>query len=486
MTNLNHSVPRRFVLALLGMALACGGVSVAQAQSLRFSNYREVRVPDYATVRWGPFYSDIIFSQSIGARYSVSDGAGIDYISNNGRGVIKEDGFEIPILSQFSMRNYLIVSRRTDFEFALTVGYDYYPLGTQDDYFWIDFADQGVEVDLATEIRLNEYHRMRLYDRFSYRTEFVDFRGLTDNYGGNEYSRINNEVGIEYDWLMSATKNLGLNLARFDELPLSGSYEGYKLNEHHGYLEEIVYQHRMTRFFRWDLGADFDQRFYTVEPRKEDIYFYEFYTGGSLVLTPRYTMDGRIGLRWSDTLREGEETVRNDGRLTMELGIAGQINERRSHRLQYVRTQETGFVDRGIYNTDDLRYDYSWSDSRFPGQFGTGLMFATPVAGAVLGGYSQWLTDLSLRHELTRLTSLYFNTSYEMRFNDGGAADLPDLPETNSDYTTWISRIGVVVPLTRTIAWDSYYEYSTRLSDDERLEYTRHLIASFITWSHRF
>ncbi len=474
------------LLPLLALVVAVLTPTAGQAQALRFSNYREVSVPDYATVRWGPFYSDMVFSQSIGARYTVSDGAGIDYISNNGRGVIKADGLDIPILSQFSMRNYLIVSRRTDFEFAITVGYDYYPLGTQDDYLWLDFADQGVEVDLSTEIRFNEYHRMRLYDRFSYRTDFVDYRGISDNYGGNEYERISNELGIEYDWLISHTQNLALNLARVDELPLSGSYPGYDLNEHHGYIEEIVYQKRLSRFARWDLGAEFSQRFYTVAPREEDVYFYEFYTGGSLVLTKRYNLDARAGLRWSDTLREGQETVRNDGRLTLSLGLSGQINETRSHRLQYVRSQETGFVDSGIYNTDDLRYDYNWSDSRFPGRVETGIARSVPVGESLFGGYINWLSRLELRHELTRLTSLYFRTSYEMRFNDEPSTPLPDLPEASSDYDTWITRIGVIVPLTRMISWDNYYEYSVRRSDDERLAYSRHLIASFISWSHRF
>jgi hypothetical protein len=483
-----YRTTRRALPLLVALVALLGTTTTVRAQALRFSNYREVKVPDYATVRWGSFsaYSDLTFSQSIGARYSDSDGAGIDYIRNNERGAIKDDGVEIPILSQFSMRNYLIVSERTDVEFAITVGYDYYPLETQDDYFYLDFADQGVEVDLTTEIRFSEYHRMRLYDRFSYRTDFVDYRGISDNYGGNKYERISNELGVDYDWLISKLQNLGLKLARVDELPLSESYPGYDLNEHYGYIEEIVYQQRLSPSARWDVGAEFSQTFYTVEPRTEDVYFYELFTGGALVLPKRYTLDGRVGLRWSDTLREGEETLRDDGQLTLGLGLAGQISETRSHRLQYDRSQDTGFVDSGIYNTDNLRYDYNWSGSRFPGRIETGISKSTPVGDSTFGGYINWLSKLDLRHDLTRLTALYFRTSYEMRFNDDPTIELPDLPEVTSDYDTWITRIGVVVPLTRTINWDSYYEYSVRRSDDDRLAYTRNLVASFISWSHHF
>jgi hypothetical protein len=58
-------------MVVAGLLLGWG--SQARAQTLRFDDYRERKVPEYATIKLGPFYSDVVLNQSIGWRYSLKN-----------------------------------------------------------------------------------------------------------------------------------------------------------------------------------------------------------------------------------------------------------------------------------------------------------------------------------------------------------------------------------------------------------------------------
>ena len=92
------------VVCVAGLVLALAP-GLVHAQTLRYSNHRDVDIPDYALFRIGPFYSNWAVSQSVGCRYSRSRGTGTEYLADNRFGAIGEDGLEFPLISVLTMRN---------------------------------------------------------------------------------------------------------------------------------------------------------------------------------------------------------------------------------------------------------------------------------------------------------------------------------------------------------------------------------------------
>ena len=120
------------------------GAATGMAQQLRFSDHREVAIPEYATLRAGPFYSTVVFSQSAGLRYSTYSGSGENFYLDNDLGRITDEGIEFPLVSTLSFRNYLLINAYTDLDLSFLLRYAYFPMNTQDNEFWFTAIDPGI------------------------------------------------------------------------------------------------------------------------------------------------------------------------------------------------------------------------------------------------------------------------------------------------------------------------------------------------------
>jgi len=133
----------------------------AEAQMLRYDQHRELKPPDYATLRLGPFYSDLFFSQTAGFRYTRSEGTGTDFLFGNNRGVIKKDGSEYPLVARLDARNYVLISRHMDLDISFSLGYAYYPMETQENEFFFDISGEGVSGVVSMEFYISKFVRGR-------------------------------------------------------------------------------------------------------------------------------------------------------------------------------------------------------------------------------------------------------------------------------------------------------------------------------------
>jgi hypothetical protein len=206
---------------------------------LRYYQRREIQPPEYATLRLGPFYSNITFDQSAGYRYTRSEGTGTDFLYGNNRGIIEEDGGEFPLVSRLDARNYLMISRHMDLDISFSLGYAHFPLETQEDEFFFDIAEEGAAGSISMEFYITKYVRGMVSDDITYRTDYIDLRGIEDNYGGSSYEHLENKLKLTADWLMDETKNLGAELSREDLWVMDEQFED---QEHVTLMESLFYE----------------------------------------------------------------------------------------------------------------------------------------------------------------------------------------------------------------------------------------------------
>jgi hypothetical protein len=283
------------------MALAVSIMApAAHAQSLVFGNHRDVAIPDYATVRIGPFYSTIAFSLSVGYRYSDSYGSGTDYLQSNERGAILKDGSDLPILAALDFRNYLLITRHMDLDMSVRFTYEYYPLRTQVDSFDVDLVEEGVFGTFSSEFRITPYLLGNVYDTLVYRTDFVDTRGREDAYGGQEYRYFRNRVGMNLTWLMAEDKQMKADVAREDNIPFADEFAG---QEYVLYDESVAYRQNVlpglwvgatTRFWQYDYVSP-ERQDASFQDVRLDLSFDKDYKGG-VRLTEATSIDFSLGL----------------------------------------------------------------------------------------------------------------------------------------------------------------------------------------------
>ncbi|MDA1045293.1 MAG: hypothetical protein O3C57_08735, partial [Verrucomicrobia bacterium] len=194
---------RMQVLVLVSLISAITHLS---AQELSYDNRRDVAIPDHSTLRIGSFYSSIRLTESAGYRYTTSSGAGSDFLINNRRGVTRRDGSDFPIISTLDFRNYLMVTRHMDLDVSFRISYRYFPLRTQEDDFNVSLPGEGLGANISTQFQVTDYLIGSVYERFQWVTDYVDDRGVSDNTGGRRYERIQNDVGVDFDWLMAEDK----------------------------------------------------------------------------------------------------------------------------------------------------------------------------------------------------------------------------------------------------------------------------------------
>jgi hypothetical protein len=386
------------------------------------------------------------------------------------------------MIAWMDFRNYLVLSRRADLDISFSVGYEYYPMDTQDDGFFVYPPDEGFAALLSSDIELTPFLKARVYDDFKYRTDYVDTRGRKDYYGGEEYERIENTVGVDFDWLAAKDQNLGLSLSRHDELPQE---DGSEDQERTSYNEGILYEKQVNARLMAGVRADYGQNSYVVTNRS-DSYSQQYSAYTEMELTRRSKVGGSIGYTLGSISDPdpGEEDEYNTG--IGGVWIESELSKTLKHGLALARTMDVGY-DSAFETADTVNYHLDWA-----GRFST-AGFYSRFADAQTSDdyldttdYTDWINGLTFTYPLLRYMTLVADTSYSIR--DNAETDDPvglDLTEVD-DYDTWVSQIGTAIAITRNIEFTPYVQHTERYSDNPELEYTRNLFSAMFTYSHQF
>ena len=463
------------ILASMFLSLAlCSG---AMGQMLRYDQHREIKPPENATVRLGPFYSNLAFTQTAGVRYTKSDGTGTDFLFGSNRGVINEDGVDYPLVSTLDARNYVMISRHTDLDISFRIGYAAYPMGTQDDEFFFDIAEEGVSGSISMEFYISKFVRGRIFDDITYRTDYIDVRGASDDYGGSAYENLDNTLGLEVDWLMDQGKSMGASVSRNDLLVMS---EEHKSQEHVSLEESVFYEQQLAAFIVGGVNAAFQQTAYETDDRAESSsQTYSIYA--SAKLTPMTTASASIGhsVGESDDLSAGEVTT---------FAGSASISTVLSREIMHGASLSHGLTEafEGPFDlTTMASYDLSYEKDRTAIRFRTMYSFVEPQTVS-FSEYASWVTSLETVLPVTRFMGLLFNVDYAVRDNGEVVDPALDDPEYTSDYETWSMRLGTSFSVTRKVSFDLYGQHIERLSDNPDLQYSRDIVAATFSFSHSF
>jgi len=487
---------------------------LAHAQELRFSNHRDIEVPDYATIRIGPFFSTLAFTQSVGYRYVQTRGRGADWLFGTRRGVIRKDGREFPLISTLEMRNYLLVTENSDLDASIRVVYEHYPLATQDDDFYVDLGEEGIVGTLSSEFLITEFLRGTLYDNIIYRTDYIDTRGIPDLYGGREYEYLRNVVGLNMDWLMAKDKNLGISLSRLDNIPFTGEFAD---QEYVTYSEGVSYEQIIVPNLTGGARAGFSQTAY-ADTNRTRLVQQDYSLFGS------FDPEGGVGIRLTDATSVEVSVGYSRGHgvsgaggtngftETIAEAIIGrvelitQLRKDLAHRLLYERLLARGFLSH-FEIIDSYGYRLEWAGVRTAVGAQSTMSIVRPVGGNV-GEYRNWVSGVNVVYHLTQFIDLNGSSTYSVRYNRVGAldedaavdpeadiveeaADVGDVSPTIdeelvSDYATWVSRLGTAFGLTEKITFETYVQHTERISENENLAYERDIFEARLVFRHEF
>lgn len=467
------------ISALVALAVLCS--RSAQAQALRFSNHREIAVPEYTTVRIGPFYSSMAFSQSAGYRYTKSSGTGTDFLFAMRRGVIKEDGSEFPLVSILDFRNYLLITRRTDLDISLRMNYAHYPLETQEDEFNIDLAEEGIVGNLSMEFALSPFVKGTVYDSAIYQTDYIDTRGITDEYGGQEYEHFENIAGLNMDWLIGRDMNLAFSAARADILPRSGEFED---QERVSWSESMAYEQRLNPFIVAGMRSGFDQTAYAVTNRPDSAsQAYSIYSQARLTRHTRVAASiGYSISSVSSSAEKDEDEIDDCGVMTAYASLQTRFSREILQSFAYTRGQRGGFSS-AFEIFGNYKYKIGWKGELASAALYSGINFVEPGRRS-MNEYSDWTSGLNVSYPLVPYITLLLSTTYSVRENKGAVLAGVD-EEWRADYNTWSSRIGTSFSLMRDIKFSTNFQHAERESDSENLDYERDIFSAVFTYSHK-
>jgi len=475
---------KNYCLAVLACVLIAVVPCVARAQELRFSNHREVSVPEYAVLRIGPFYSSVTLSQSVGYRYTKGDGSGIDFMFENQRGVFLKDGSDFPMITTLDVRNYLLISRTMDLDFSLQASYEHYPLKTQEDEFIL--GQQGIVGNLSTEFSLSPYVKGKAYDDIIYRTDYIDTRGLSDRYGGQIYKYFQNTAGMNLDWLMAKDQNLGLNLSRADMLPRDDKYMD---QQSISYSEALTYQQMINPLVMAGASATFSQYSYTAATNnRPDTSFQTYSVFSTVKLTERTVGSASIGYSKASLPSSFNETTNStidNGSMVGSLSIETELSRSLKHRLEYSRSMTAGFNSPYMLS-DTVGYHLNWTSDELitAGLFSQYSKVST--GDARYGEYTDWNSGVNVALPVTSIVTLTFDTTYSIRENNNISDSLMTDVEMRNNYNTWTSRIGTSFAITREVVFSTYLQHIERSSDYSQLAYSRDVFVAMFTYTHRF
>ena len=473
------------VFAVVFAATIPGG---ADAQQLRFTNHRELAIPDYATFKLGPFYSTVAFSQSVAYRYTRSRGTGTDYLVDNQRGVIVRDGHELPCVSALTFRNYLLLTENTDLDVSLRFVYEYYPLETQQNEFYVDMGEEGVVGSLSSEIVFSRYLKGTLWDNIVYRTDYVDTRGIPDRYGGQRYEYLRNALGLDLDWLLAKDKNFGVTISRADNIPFTDTFLD---QESVTYREALSYEQAVLPGLVLGARAGFTQvRYRDPDETAVNLWDCSLLLNAGSGVGMRITRNSTItvgagysaGRSWSNTQTNGVDT---EG-LVGFIELTTELTTRLSHTLSYQRAMSPGFLTGSLEFADRYGYRLDWKGDRLSSELFSNFVVYKPVGVIEYGEYWDWSSGIRAQYILTRYVTLDGSSVYSLRDNRFDAAGLDIDAELVSDYSTWVNRLGTTVNLTRELFFDTYVQNVERFSDNADLAYARFTFYAGLTYRHEF
>lgn len=446
----------------------------------RYDQHREITPPTDATLRIGPWYSNLGMNLGAGYRYTRFSGTGVDFLENNDRGEVKDDGSEFPLRAGLSLGNYLILTRKLDIRLDISVNYVHYPLETQEDELNIDLTDEGIYATFSTSFQPSRYSRFFIYDDILYRTDYIDPRGLEDYYGGSAYEYFQNIVGIDWDWQPAPMDSFSASVSRQDTIPMDDEFDSQEVVR---YAEMLSYSRRLARYAIAGVVGNAAQSLAQTDERP-DSYIYGLNAFTDLQLTRNTQAEGSIGQNFAVTSGGNLEEDRETSSLAMGIRLMNDLPGDRSQEFGYSRSLSESF-EGGVDIMDVLSYSYRWSRSVLPGSFSTTYVSSDPQDGG-RSDYADWTSRLDLRYRLTRKIRLNFALSYAMRMNDDVGVDDEGNPELSNDYETLTATLGTSFRLTRKSSFSAYASHVDRTSDNADLAYTRDMVGFDVVWAHQF
>ena len=512
------------------------GRDLSHGQVARFDSYQIQQIPANANIMLFPYFGDFAFFQSVGVRYIRSSGEGMDYLYGQGQsasasgaggtgvastryGQVKKDGLDYPLVTQLSAHNYLMVSKHMTMDVSFAVTYRGFPNGTEDNTFDVEIIDpgfyaqmgsftfgatrdgglglfnsinsdpyggrrqSGFSANISMDVELTPYVRMRVYDKPSYRVDYVDARGNNDTLSGQRYPVFQNLLGLDFDWQMAEDKSLGYTFERTDSVPQSNEYDITSSVVHH---QMVDYRQRVNPLTAVGLRSDTYWREY-AESRssqfQQDVLGYM-----NTDLTEDSSFNAALGFSYGQLKQDSAyETNSTSDAVIGRVGLQTRLTESLSHGISYSREQRAGFLT-GFEVVDSIRYNIQWAD---PASWTVGFVTAyeritTRLANA--SSYDDWFNQLSASRPLTRDLVLTLATSYTLRMNGqarSGELGSDSLFITN-DYDTWVSTVGLVQTLTDHLKLYAYVEHLERISPEQRLAGTRDTVGMTLGYYNDF
>ena len=504
---------RGLVVTVLLLAITRAG-----AQTLRFDTYREPQAPENANLRIGSFYSDWVFDQAIGYRYIRSSGDGATYLHDQRFGRVRKDGSDFPMVSRLGFRNYLLVSKYMDVDCSFDLRYSYFPMGTEDNEFTLEFADPGLSArmgsftfgatedgwlgtysdrgnraytgsegygfmaNLSSDFQLTPVVRGRVYDNPSYRVDYVDDRGYTDFLSGRKYPVFQNVVGVDLDWLMAKDKNLSYSANRTDTLPQDDYFKDQKSVV---YRQSLIYQQQLNPVAAGGVRADYWWRDYYGRRGNQ---FQQDYAGFlTAALSEDTTFSGTLGYSTANLRDAG--AYENEGSSDAYVGsalLSSRLSQSLVHRLGLSRQQRAGFQG-GLEIVNAFTYALTWHQDLWSAGFQSNYEAVDPRLSRS-AGYRDWVNQVSVSRLLSPDLTATLATAYLQRQNDdvkSGDAGEGVLMLTN-DYNTWVTNLGLNYVLSQYWTAYAYAEHLVRYSNNPGLEFSRDIVGVTLVYRYDF
>ena len=506
---MSHLKSTLALVFLVGAGMGGG----AHAQTLHFGE-GEPQPPEDANLRIGPFYSSVAFEQSVGYRYTKTEGAGSAALFQDQLGQIRKDGSDFPMVSRLSFRNYLIISKYTDLDISFDLRYSYFPLGTEDNESALEFAgpglnaqmgsfafgmtkngwlgsyngqasqayagNQGSGANLSSGFQLTPFVRGRVYDNPSYRVDYEDDRGLSDPTSGKKYPVFQNVVGLDLDWLLARNKDLFYSGSRTDTLPQDNLFSDQKSVV---YRQSLTYQQQLNPTTAGGVKGEYTWRDFTKgrgSQRQQD------YTG---FLTTELNEDTTLGVSagYSMGNLSDADILESNGNSDAVIGsftLTSKLTDRLSQSIGASRSQRAGF-QAGLEVVTAYNYGLNWNNDLWQVGFLTSYQ-VVETRLSLVSSYKDWVNQLTATRALTENLTLMMATAYELRYNDSlKTGDIgADDPLIANDYDTWASNVGLTYTMTAHLTVYTYVEHLARLSAAPDLQLTQDTVG--VTFDYRY
>lgn len=509
------------------------GQGLLFGQVARFDSYQIQQVPANANIMLFPYFGDVAFFQSVGIRYIRSSGEGMDYLYGQSQsasasgagstgeryGQVRKDGLDYPLITQLSSRNYLMVSKHMTLDVSFSITYRGFPNGTEDDTFDVEIIDPGFYAEMGSfqfgatkegglgfvnsinsepyggrrqsgfsayvsmDVELTPYVRMRVFDKPSYRVDYVDERGSADALSGKRYPVFQNLLGLDFDWQMAQDKSLGYTFERTDTVPQGNEYDISRSVVHH---QMVDYRQKVNPLTA--VGVRFDTYWRDYLQTRGSQFQQDVLGYMNTDLTEDSSFNAGLGYSYGKSEQGGDyETDGTSEAVIGQVGLQTRLTESLSHGLAYERYQRSGF-QAGFELVDTVRYNIKWVD---PASWTVGFATAyerVAIRLANASDYDDWLNEVSASRPLTKDLTLTLASSYMMRMN--APAREGDLGRESvfisNDYDTWTSMAGLVQALTERLKLYAYVEHLERMSSDSRLAGTRDTVGLTLGYYNDF